>query len=100
MTRTRGAPQRLNPQRYAVHGAWRRVAAWRGPHGQVTVEVADLLEKSSNHVWHSGAYRVTLKDVPGMRSKTFYGESAWSAAERYASEAATKCGDWRWRPDL
>jgi hypothetical protein len=42
MTRTRGAPQRLNPQRYAVHGAWRRVAAWRGPqYGQVTVEVAD-----------------------------------------------------------
>jgi hypothetical protein len=100
---------RLNPERYAVHGEWRHAAGWAGfvvlPDGNddradITVQVADLLEKRSNHVWRSGAYKVTLRNVPGMRSKTFYGETAWSDAARYASDAATKCGDWRWHPDL
>jgi hypothetical protein len=43
---------------------------------------------------------MTLQNVPGMRSKTFYGETAWSDAARYASDAATAAGDWRWYPDL
>jgi hypothetical protein len=101
--------QRLNPERYAVHGKWREVARWAGyvtsPDGNddradIIVITADLLEKRSGHVWSDGAYKVTLKNVPDMRTKTFHGETAWSDAARYASDAATKCGDWRWRPDL
>lgn len=100
---------RLNPERYAIHGHWCEVASWVGhvvlPDGnddraEVVVKVADLLEKRSGHVWSNGAYKVQLTNVPGMRSKTFYGESAWSDAARYAEDAATTCGDWRWRPEF
>lgn len=102
MTRTR-----LNADRYAVHGSWRererrhyRFDDDQPGYAEIVVQVADLLEKGSGHVWTSGAYKVALKNVPGMRSKTFYGETAHSDAARYASDAATKCGDWRWHPDL
>ena len=101
---------RLNKERYAVHGGWRcaveRVYRNRDWPDQdlapqtITIDIADLLEKRSGFVWSNGAYRVTLKNVPDMRSKTFYGETAWSNAARYAADAATKCGDWRWWPDL
>jgi hypothetical protein len=101
--------QRLNKARYAVHGDWRPAAQHAIPTYDetgdedaaiITVQVADILEKHSGHVWRSGTYKVTLTNVPGMKSKTFNGETAWSDAARYASDAATKCGDWRWIPDL
>lgn len=100
--------QRLNKDRYAVHGGWRRASGWSGlvevPTGVkpavIDVQVADLLEVRSGHVWSNGAYRVTLTNVPDMRSKTFYGETAWCDAARHARDAASKCGDWRWDPDL
>lgn len=57
----------------------------------VKIEVADLMY--SGQLWHDGAYRVTIK--PGEDDRTgkprtpkkrlFYGESAWSDAERMAS---------------
>jgi hypothetical protein len=102
------AHTRLNKDRYAIHGDWRYAAhrhglVDRGADVQpalIEVKVADLLEKASGHVWNSGAYKVILQNVPGgMRSKTFYGETAWSDAVRYASDAAVKCG-WHWYPDL
>ena len=90
---------RLNPERYAVHGEWRHAAGWSGlievaggiKPADVHVTVADLAEKTSvgDYVWNNGAYKVQLKNVPGMRSKTFYGETAWSDAARYAADAAT-----------
>jgi hypothetical protein len=101
--------QRLNPNRYAVHGEWAYAAHRHGlvdrgidvQPALIEVKVADLVEKGrENHVWKHGAYKVILQNVPGtMRSKTFYGETAWSDAARYASDAATACG-WRWWPDL
>ncbi|MCD6056513.1 MAG: hypothetical protein K0Q89_43 [Thermomicrobiales bacterium] len=99
---------RLNKDRYIVHGEWRYAAhrhglVDRGDDVQpalIEIKVADLLEKRSEHVWKDGAYKVILQNVPGkLRSKTFYGETAWSDAARYASDAATACG-WRWHPDL
>ena len=66
----------------------------------IVVEQADMIDTVTNHRYSGGSYRVRLKNVPDMRTKTFVGESAWSSAARYAADAATKCGDWRWWPDL
>jgi hypothetical protein len=99
------ARTRLNPDRYAVHGEFRSRIQRSIPMddnkvARIEVLSADLLEKGSGYIWTSGAFKVTLQNVPGMRSKTFYGETAWSDAARYASDAATAAGDWRWYPDL
>lgn len=99
---------RLNKERYAIRGEWeyrahRHGLVDRGMDVQpalIEVKVADLLEKQSGHVWKQGAFKVILQNVPDMRTKTFYGETAHHDAARYASDAATKCGDWGWRPDL
>lgn len=68
--------------------------------GWIVIEQADMIDTKLNHRYTGGAYRVRLKNVPDMRTKTFVGESAWSSAARYAADAASKCGDWRWWPDL
>jgi len=103
------AHTRLNKDRYAVHGEWRHRASRSGlvDHGTVVkpaaieVSSADLAEKTilGDYVWTNGAFRVKLQHVPDMRSKQFYGETAWMDAARYASDAAQKCG-WNWWPDL
>jgi hypothetical protein len=84
--------QRLNRDRYAVHGKWREQPSSNSL--LYTYHVADLLEKGSGHVWHDGAHRVKItppgvvKDWPRrIRSTTFYGESAWSDAERLIRDA-------------
>jgi hypothetical protein len=66
----------------------------------IVIEQADMLDTKYNHRYDGGAYRVRLVNVPDMRTKTFLGESAWSQAASYAHDAASKCGDWRWWPDL
>lgn len=98
---------RIDPAKYAIEGAWRHRADRHGlietatevKPAVISVKVADLLEKGLGHLWPEGAYKVQLTNVPGMRTKTFYGETAWSDAERYASDAALKCG-WIWSPGL
>ena len=88
-------------------GDWDERARWSGlievPEGVkpavITVEQADMLDKQTNQRYVGGAYRVRLTNVPDMRTKTFLGESAWSAAARYAGDAAVKCGA-RWYPNL
>lgn len=88
--------QRLNPDRYKVHGDWEHVSntEWgRVPDG-VTYQIADLLEVRSGHIWHAGAHKVTLdkatRETTGMKSTTFYGESAWSDANRYIDDVYYK----------
>lgn len=66
----------------------------------IVVEQADCLDTRHHQRYIGGAYRVRLKNVPDMRTKTFLGETAWSDAARYAHDASSKCGDWRWSPDL
>lgn len=70
------------------------------PIATIIVEQADCQDTKGGRIYSGGTYRVTLKNVPGMRSKTFYGEMAWMDARRLASDAASKCGDWRWGLDL
>ena len=66
----------------------------------IDIEQADMHDTKIGKVYVGGAYRVTLRGIPGMRTKTFLGESAWSDAARYAADAATAMGDWRWWPNL
>jgi hypothetical protein len=70
------------------------------PVATIVVEQADMIDTKLGTRYTGGAYRVRLKNVPDMRTKTFVGESAWSSAAAYAADAANKCGDWRWWPDL
>lgn len=58
----------------------------------VTVEQGDVVTR--RNTWYAGAYRVKIKPhlqlVGGKyvtgKSRVFYGESAWNAAERMASD--------------
>jgi hypothetical protein len=61
----------------------------------IVVEQADMIDTKRNHRYERGSWRVRLTNVPGMRTKTFYGEMAWCGAENHANDAANKCGDWR-----
>jgi hypothetical protein len=93
--------QRLDKDRYALEGAWRCADSWVDAFGAtITVDVCDIRELRASFVWRNGAYRVRIAGIPGFKSKTFYGEMAWADATRYASDAATKAGDWRWHPNL
>jgi hypothetical protein len=74
--------------RYKVHGPWRTDHTV----GMLRIEVADALDKKTGHVFTDGAYRVvdhitgkTINTGKGSRIP-FYGESAWSAAERLAND--------------
>jgi hypothetical protein len=56
--------------------------------GPAVVETADLTDTRTGHVYREGAYRVRFpRKVEGFRAKTFYGETAWSDAERLARDA-------------
>lgn len=89
--------------RYTPTGTWLNkpldFQTWYGTEGRylkyVTIEVSDVIENRSGHVWRAGAHRVWVaypypkngrpKGAP--RSKTFIGETAWCDAERYAADA-------------
>lgn len=81
--------QRLG-KNYAVHGAFRERSEtdWGPVPEGARYFVADLLEKRSGHVWQNGAHKVqiTTKRPGAPRSRTFYGESAWSDAARYIDD--------------
>ena len=85
--------QRLNKDRYAVAPPWEQVShAQNDREGDAPFEVfhheAGLREKRSGHVWGGGAHRVRITGPAGHpKSTTFYGETAWSDAERYVRDA-------------
>lgn len=53
----------------------------------IIIEDADLRDKQNGKVYEGGASRVRVEGPgPKVRPKVFFGESAWSDAERYASD--------------
>jgi hypothetical protein len=86
--------QRTGP-RYKVEGPFRPEAEtdWGPVPDGVSYSVGDLREVSG-HLWREGAHKVALsaevRRITGMRSKTFYGESAWNEAARYIEDVANK----------
>lgn len=78
--------------RYSIEGPWElaeRLVLNDGYAGETyvlgKVETATLVDTRGGYRYDRGAYRVTSK-VPGIRTKTFRGESAWSDAARYADD--------------
>lgn len=60
---------------------------------RVTIESADALDKQSGTTYREGAFRVLVggKPVKGKGGTVpFYGESAWSAADRLFSDITLK----------
>lgn len=57
----------------------------------ITTETADLVDTRGGYRYHQGAFRVRVRCEPVQdgqpKTKTFKGETAWSAAERYAEDA-------------
>jgi hypothetical protein len=80
---------------YAVHGSFRQRDEYDyGPVPDgITYSVADLIERGQ-HIWSNGAHKVALsvevRSATGMKSKTFYGESAWNEAARYIDDVEQK----------
>ena len=60
----------------------------------VVVEVADLKDKRNGDVFTAGAWRVRFTRLAGeevqkppYKTKTWFGETAWNSAERYALDS-------------
>jgi hypothetical protein len=65
--------------------------------GKVWIEQADMLDKKLGTVYPGAAIRVVVKGTTGCpRTKTFYGEMAWSNATRYANDAASWFDQRQW----
>jgi len=75
--------------RYVITGTWDESISYDEAGSTITIETADLRDTRSGAVYTQGAYRVRIKStVEGApRTKTFKGETAWSASERYAEDA-------------
>ncbi len=73
--------------RYKVHGEWSIDAVIGNKYATM---VADCLDKQTGDVFREGAWCVThvKPGTKGSRGKPFYGETAWSDAERLASDLA------------
>lgn len=74
--------------------AWHKVtSAFTDQEWTITVHQADHLDTVTNHTYEGAAFKVTVQGPPPAdgsklpRAKTFLGETAWSDAERYASDA-------------
>lgn len=84
--------------RYAPTGSWRTAFHETVTNDEddstssVTVDIADCRDQRGGRTYTDGTFRVTLKNVTGMRSKTFYGEMAWANAQRLASDAMNRLG--------
>jgi hypothetical protein len=82
-------------KRYSVEGPFRPrdETDWGPVPVGIQYSVADLREVSGQ-LWPEGAHRVQLsadvRQVTGMRSRTFYGESAWAEAARYIDDVDQK----------
>ena len=65
---------------------------------RVTREVANIRDTVGGHVYQDGAYRVKAVHTSGgsyLRSKTFYGETAWSDSRRLYSDTITEVEHFR-----
>lgn len=73
--------------RYKVTGEW---STYRTTFAPFIIESADLVDTRSGHVYQDGAMRVTVDGKPAVRGKggttPFKGETAWSDADRLASD--------------
>lgn len=81
--------------RYAPTGSWHTAFHMSFTNdddstSSVTVEIADCRDQRGGRTYTDGTFRVTLRNITGMRSKTYYGESAWSNAQRLANDALTR----------
>jgi hypothetical protein len=78
-------------RRYEVTGPWSIETINHYAGASVTTEIADLRDKRNGQVYRQGAYRVRVRCHPVLsgqpRTKSFYGETAWSDAARYADDA-------------
>ena len=79
----------MSNSRYTVVGNWSRSLSPNLAPSVLVIEDSDLHDPRTNTTYPDGAVRVRfLVSVPGFRTKTFKGETAWSDAERYARDAA------------
>jgi len=92
-----------NYKRYEVASPWRAVDEMDVGHGcgdprAVVVEIADLRDKQTGDVWRQGAYRVRPVMRPGFKPAVYFGETAWSDAQRKADDEtfAQRRRDDRW----
>jgi hypothetical protein len=90
-----------NYKRYEIAGKWRVVTSDEvgfdcGDPDDVVVQEADLRDKQTSQVYLRGAYRVSPVLARAFKPKVFFGESAWSDAQRYAGDITTACRRARW----
>jgi len=75
--------------RYKVQGPFVDDAGSLFVNADITVQCADLVDTRNGHVYRAGAYRVLVHGKP-IRGKggtvPFKGETAWSDADRKASD--------------
>ena len=76
--------------RYKVVGSWDDEVRF----GEFVTQSADMKDTGTGRVYPQGAFRVVKNGKPAKTGKggtvPFYGESAWSAAERLAYDLATE----------
>jgi hypothetical protein len=83
--------------RYSTPGPWSTIArtnvnGYYGSRiGAVQIETGPLLDSRGGYRYEDGAHRVSVSKRPEWattwpRGKTFKGESAWCAAERYRDD--------------
>lgn len=90
--------------RYAPVGDWRRCQGTRiviyneetGRESSFTVvhEISDLRDSRGGHVYSNGAQRVRVLGgtIPGIRARTFTGETAFFGADNLFRDAVAKAG--------
>ena len=93
-------------KRYEIVGNWATVSdvvarPWDGVSDlevRVTREVADIRDIQGGHLYNDGAYRVKAVHTSGgsyLRSKTFYGEVAWSDSRRLHEDTVAEVEHFR-----
>jgi len=74
-------------EQYAAIEPWKHEHGYRsGDRHTVDVYSADACDRQGN-VWREFAWSVRIHKVPGFASRRFFGESAWSDADRLALDA-------------
>lgn len=93
-------------KRYEIVSTWETVGNYvvtpyydgGGLEVRVTREVANIRDTVGGHVYTEGAYRVKAVRADGSsysRSKTFYGEVAWSDSRRLYSDIISEVEHFR-----
>lgn len=81
-----------NTKRYRPDGPWSIDKVYDAADVNVTaiIEVSDLVERYTSRRYVNGAWRVRFEGEAHPRAKSFYGETAWSDAARYADDEIHK----------